>query len=130
MIRLVSWGPTPPPTFLQSGGKAVDKRGSIARYSSAIGRTCQVGSPTAPRERRLTEMARFLYKCTCRPLAFRARFPAPGACRPRSMSGPLMDPAPVPRSVLHLDVDAFFASVEQRDDARLRGRPVAVGTGV
>jgi DNA polymerase-4 len=36
----------------------------------------------------------------------------------------------IPRSVLHLDVDAFFASVEQRDDARLRGRPVAVGTGV
>jgi DNA polymerase-4 len=32
--------------------------------------------------------------------------------------------------VLHLDVDAFFAAVEQRDDARLRGRPVAVGTGV
>src|ERR1700756_2499838 len=32
--------------------------------------------------------------------------------------------------VLHLDVDAFFASVEQRDDARLRGRAVAVGTGV
>ncbi|GBD35238.1 DNA polymerase IV [bacterium HR36] len=32
--------------------------------------------------------------------------------------------------MLHLDIDAFFASVEQLDDARLRGRPVAVGTGV
>jgi DNA polymerase-4 len=32
--------------------------------------------------------------------------------------------------VLHLDVDAFFAAVEQRDQPRLRGRPVAVGTGV
>jgi DNA polymerase-4 len=32
--------------------------------------------------------------------------------------------------VLHLDVDAFFAAVEQRDNERLRGRPVAVGTGV
>ena len=34
------------------------------------------------------------------------------------------------RCVLHLDADAFFASLEQRDDARLRGKPVAVGTGV
>lgn len=41
-----------------------------------------------------------------------------------------MDRVSAGPTILHADLDAFYASVEQRDNPELRGRPIAVGTGV
>src|SRR5712692_7098150 len=79
------------------------------------------GRPHCPCDSPGSSFARLIrYEELATPRLCRSRFPAPGVYRMADCTA----------KIVHVDVDAFFASVEQVLDSRLRGRPVMVGRGV